>query len=545
MKHREDTSNTPAVPEEGRSPDGGAAGPNKPHPLPGQQGGSSEHTPARFTDSADSERRRSRSGESAESDAPSECMEIGTTAGKPTADAVPDIASTAEAAATRIRGLTGRGGDRRRRLAKKAADGNEPKRVFTAEQRLMLLDTWFRSGLPGRDFGSLVGVSQHTLYKWKKRFEDDGPAGLMDRPKGGRRGSRLTEVTKRSILMLKEAHPEYGCQRISDELARGPALGASASAVSRVLHETGYELVEEPTRRHPDKPRRFERARPNELWQTDLFTFILKRQNRRVHLVAFMDDHSRFITGFGLHSTSSAAMVIETFRAAICSYHAPQEVLTDNGSQYITWRGKSAFAKECEKHGIRQIVASPRRPQTLGKIERFWGTLWRGLVETAIFLDLEDARRRIGFYIDHYNFQRPHRGIDGLVPADRFFGSAKDVLATMKSRIAENARHLAVNGIPAKSVYLTGHVDGKPLSLHREGGKVILLEDGRRQDVDLIVESAAPAASAGEASSPASGDTRGSATPAIGRSALDTGLSAVAKDIEAGPSGKEDGNEDD
>src|SRR5262245_39573793 len=43
----------------------------------------------------------------------------------------------------------------------------------------------------------------------------------------------------------------------------------------------------------------FERARPNQLWQTDLFTFMLKRQNRRVYLVAFMDDHIRFIVGYG------------------------------------------------------------------------------------------------------------------------------------------------------------------------------------------------------------------------------------------------------
>ena len=40
------------------------------------------------------------------------------------------------------------------------------------------------------------------------------------------------------------------------------------------------------------------------------------------------------------------------------------------------------------------IVAAPRRPQTLGKIERFWGTLWRECIESAIFLDLGDARRR-------------------------------------------------------------------------------------------------------------------------------------------------------
>jgi transposase InsO family protein len=56
-----------------------------------------------------------------------------------------------------------------------------------------------------------------------------------------------------------------------------------------------------------------------------------------------------------------------------------------------------------DKRGIKQIVAKPQRPQTLGKIERFWGTLWRECIETSVFIDLEDARRRIGHFIDYYD----------------------------------------------------------------------------------------------------------------------------------------------
>src|SRR5947208_16784903 len=145
--------------------------------------------------------------------------------------------------------------------------------------------------------------------------------------------------------MLKETNPSWGCQRISDLLVRGPALPASPSAVARVLHEAGYALEEVATQPHPDKVRHFERAQPNQLWQTDLFTFVLTRQNRRVYLVAFLDDHSRFITGYGLHASQSAALVLEVLRAALSSFGAPQEILTDNGSQYVTWRGKSAFSK--------------------------------------------------------------------------------------------------------------------------------------------------------------------------------------------------------
>ena len=146
---------------------------------------------------------------------------------------------------------------------------------------MLLLDTWKRSGLPAGDFAALVGLSKHTLYAWQKRFAAQGPAGLMDQPRGQRPGSRLPELTQRTILLLKQAHPTWGCQRISDMLLRGPALPASPGAVARVLSEAGYEVQEEPTKPHPDHVRHFERAKANQLWQTDLFTFMLKRQNRR------------------------------------------------------------------------------------------------------------------------------------------------------------------------------------------------------------------------------------------------------------------------
>src|SRR5262249_57091489 len=98
-----------------------------------------------------------------------------------------------------------------------------------------------------------------------------GPGGLLDQPKGGPAGSRLPELTKRTILLLKESHPDWGCQKISDLLLRGPALPASPAAVARVLREAGYALEEAPTRPHAEPVHHFERARPNQLWQTDLF----------------------------------------------------------------------------------------------------------------------------------------------------------------------------------------------------------------------------------------------------------------------------------
>ena len=358
--------------------------------------------------------------------------------------------------------------------------------ALSGEQRLLILDAWARSELTAAEFGRIAGISPHTLYAWRKRFEELGPAGLDEKRRGAPKGSRVPEATRRAILMLKEGHAEWGCERIHDMLMRSEGFAASAGAVARVLREAGYESEEQPTERHEDKPREFERAKPNQLWQSDLFTFLLKREGRRLYLVGFLDDHSRYMVGFGLYASSSGALVREVFEGAIANYGAPEEVLTDQGPQYHTWRGTSEFARLCARRGIRQVVARARHPQTLGKIERFWGTLWRECVERAVFQGLEDARKRIGLFIDYYNFQRTHQGLAGLVPADRYFSAAPQVLETLKKRVEANALDVARHGTPRQSVYLTGRVGEAGITLHGEGGKLVVqTTDGGRQEVDL------------------------------------------------------------
>ena len=59
-----------------------------------------------------------------------------------------------------------------------------PRGPMTAQQRIVLLDIWERSGSSAEEFGELVGVTGATLYQWRKRFRKDGPAGLMDKPRG-------------------------------------------------------------------------------------------------------------------------------------------------------------------------------------------------------------------------------------------------------------------------------------------------------------------------------------------------------------------------
>ena len=97
-----------------------------------------------------------------------------------------------------------------------------------------------------------------------------------------------------------------------------------------------------------------------------------------------------------------------------------------------------------------------------------------------MFLDLGDARRRIGLFIDHYNFQR-------AAPGDRRPGAGRPLLRRraggarrrLKQRVAANALELARHGVPKTPFYLTGQVAGQPFSVHAEGERVILRQAGQ------------------------------------------------------------------
>lgn len=362
-----------------------------------------------------------------------------------------------------------------------------PRPMYTSRQRLLILRLMESSPLPVETVSEIVGVSPHTLYQWKRIYEAEGIEGLIDRPRGGPKGSRLPEETKQAILMMKEKEPTWGVERISAVLMRDPALRASSSAVLHFLKERGYQVEEEPTVRHPKAPRRFERATPNALWQTDFFDFVLKRQARMVHLITYLDDHSRFVVGYGLHAYATTELALGVLRNAIASYAAPEQVVSDRGPQYANWQGTSDFTRALRSMGIGHILAPAKKHGSTGKVERLWGTIFREFLYRSIFVDLDDARSRIGHFIDHYNFQRPHDELEaGLVPADRYFYAAEEVKRTLKARVAANALEIALHGKPRRLFYITGQVNGRPFSIHEEGGRLVLVKSGGvREEIDF------------------------------------------------------------
>jgi transposase InsO family protein len=339
----------------------------------------------------------------------------------------------------------------------------------------------------------VFGVSTTSIQNWLRRYEQGGIEGLTPVPPvpPPLRRSAAATAKREAVVAVRTEHREFGTRRIRDVLARFQALGVSETEVRRILHEEGL-IPETPpaSPSHPHLPRRFERAAPHQLWQSDIFTFLLRR-HERLYLTAFMDDHSRYIVSWALGRHQRSVLVLEALARGIADYGTPQEILTDQGRQYTAWRGETEFEEELRRNGIRHVKSRPQHPQTLGKIERFWKTLWDEFLSRTVFADYDDCHRRIGLFVHAYNFQRPHQGIDGLVPADRFFQSAPQVREAVEKSVADNAARLAMEQPARKPFYLVGRLGDRDLTIAAQGGRLrVQLGDEQPQTIQLPKEEA-------------------------------------------------------
>jgi transposase InsO family protein len=287
----------------------------------------------------------------------------------------------------------------------------------------------------------------------------------------------MAAAVKTKVVELKRDHPDLGIQKISQFLRRVLFLPVSRETVRRTLHEQQLLKKRKPKpRRHPQKPRFFERSTPNQLWQTDIFTFRLAGKN--AYLIGFLDDYSRYVVGLDVFRSQTAEHVLEVYRTAVAEYGVPKEMLSDQGRQYSSWRGTTRFEAELRKDRVHHIKSRPHHPMTLGKIERFWKTIWEEFLVRAQFDSFESARERVRLWVKHYNHQRPHQSLEGLCPADRFFAIAQELRKVIERGIEENTLELALRGQPRSPFYMVGRMGEQSVVIRAEKGQVKMLVEG-------------------------------------------------------------------
>ena len=119
---------------------------------------------------------------------------------------------------------------------------------------------------------------------------------------------------------------------------------------------------------------------------------------------------------------------------------------------------------------------------TLGKIERFWKTIYLEFLSRAQFASFEDAAERIRQWVKYYNHKRPHQGIGGLCPADRYFEIQSELRKTIEQGIQENLLEMALRGKPRLPFYMVGRMEGQSVVLRAEKGKLRLSVDDEEDD---------------------------------------------------------------
>jgi transposase InsO family protein len=352
---------------------------------------------------------------------------------------------------------------------------------YPFEYRLRTVRLFLEEEYPVSLIKSEMGVSGETLYKWAKRYRQYGEEGLKDLSRRPKR-SHLSSRVKGKILALKKSNPGFGSRRISDIMRRFFLMRASTATVHQTLSAAQLTSKQnKKPKKNPGKPRFFERSTPNQLWQSDICTFRLGGQN--AYLIGFMDDYSRHMTGLGLYRSQTAEHVLEVYRSAIGEYGVPKEMLTDNGRQYTSWRGTTRFEQELKKDRVKHITSRPHHPMTLGKMERFWKTILEEFLFRAQFGSFEEARERIRLWVKYYNHKRPHQGIGGLCPADRFFEIHHELKKTLEQGVEENVLEMALRGKPRDPFYMVGRMGDQSVVIRAEKGKVRMLVDGEEKSV--------------------------------------------------------------
>jgi transposase InsO family protein len=342
-------------------------------------------------------------------------------------------------------------------------------RRFPLEVKLLAAQAK-EAGLGPKEVAEMIGASAYSVSKWHKLYLEGGPEALMTQSSSPST-QRICRELERRIELYRGEHPEAGVRRISDSLRREEGLSVSPETVRRVVNEAGLGNKPPESKRRESEVRRFEREVPNALWQIDIFTFELKRMYR-VYLVGVIDDHSRYIVSHGLFRQQTADAVLEVVKGAIGQWGAPREILSDNGRQFVAWRGKTKFQKVLRRQGVQHVRSAPHHPMTLGKIERFWKTIWEEFLSDAVFASFADACQRINHWISYYNHQRLHQGINGSCPADRFYGVAGDVDEAIKQGCQENALRLALGQETRHPLFLLGKLGETDVRVTRKGDDI-------------------------------------------------------------------------
>jgi transposase InsO family protein len=300
------------------------------------------------------------------------------------------------------------------------------RELSVAEQRYQAVLAVISDGLSVSQAAEKVGVSRQTLHAWLARYEAGGLDGLVDRShRPASCPHQMSAAVEAMLLELRRSRPYWGPRRLVFELAKRHVVPVpSESAVYRALVRAG--MIDPSLRdRRSRKWKRWERGAAMELWQMDVVGGFPLADGTSAKALTGIDDHSRMCVCARLMARERTRAVCDGLRAALATYGAPEQILTDNGKVFTGRFHHPAvevlFDAICRQNGIEHLLTQPRSPTTTGKIERFHRSLRAEFLSNKpAFTNLRTAQQALDEWVKYYNTARPHQSLQMTTPAERF-----------------------------------------------------------------------------------------------------------------------------
>jgi transposase InsO family protein len=305
------------------------------------------------------------------------------------------------------------------------------------KSRKLLVERVLEEGWSVTAAAAAAGVSERTVWRWVKRWREQGEPGLLDRSSRPRRSpSRLPAAKLEAIEKLRRLRMT-GAQIVE-------VLGIPLSTVSRWLKRIG--LGRRSRLEPPEPPNRYERRHPGELVHVDIKQLgrISKRgaghrvvgsrqsqitprkhDGRRIarttgfeYVHVMVDDHTRLAYAEVL-PTLTARDAVGFLRRAVAWFAERgvviRSVMSDNGSAYVAHAHRKALAEL----GLKHLRIRPYRPRTNGKAERFIQTLLDEWAYERIYGSSAERTAALPLFLERYNFRRPHGSLGHKPPVSR------------------------------------------------------------------------------------------------------------------------------
>lgn len=278
------------------------------------------------------------------------------------------------------------------------------KKKYSLKKKLWIIKQ-IKKGVSPSHLSLIYSIPRRSIYNWIDL--DKQGLGLENKPLGRKPRNINPAFFK---IVTKEWHKlRCGCHKLWLELKK-QGFGVSERQIQKIYNMFNFKMNR---RKRPSQIKfvKYEWPKPNMLWHTDWTTCPFTGKQ----LIAFIDDHSRFIVHAEYFENATAENTVLAFKNAINKYGKPENILTDNGTQFTPARNPGSenglFAQFCINNEVKHILGRVHHPQTNGKIERWWGTYK---------LEYDDRFNNLDEFVKFYNEERLHQGIGYLYPIERF-----------------------------------------------------------------------------------------------------------------------------